>query len=291
MSDGVYLEGNFKRINIGLELIAAPRVLILDEPTSGFDAQAALSIISLLKSLSQQGITVICVLHQPRIEIFNSLDTLLLLESGKQVYFGKRSEAERYFKDKGYDFDPQLNPADVILDIVGDSLHPSHSVPEDSAKIEEVVLSGSETTLQASSKSERLTMVQLITLHHLHRKRISPWYRQLYLCFSRDIRQQSRDSATFVLEVFAGVVTGILMGLALYEFSGQLFQGLYLPPFQPLSSAVNYTLVPEIATLCCLAISMFSLRDLKEYVWKYLTKFCNRLCICSSQCYFILSRK
>ena len=95
---------------------------------------------------------------------------------------------------------------------------------------------------------------------------MSPWYRQLYLCFSRDIRQQSRDSATFVLEVFAGVVTGILMGLALYEFNGQLFQGQYLPPFQSLSSAVNYTLVPEIATLCCLAISMSSLGDLKGYV-------------------------
>ena len=258
--------GECKRISIGLELIAAPRVLILDEPTSGLDAQAALSIISLLKSLSRQGITVICVLHQPRIEIFNSLDTLLLLQSGKQVYFGKRSEVEQYFKDKGYGFDPQLNPADVILDIVSDSSNPSHPVLQDRAKIEEVVLSGSETTLQTLSKSERLTMAQLITLHHLYRKRMSPWYRQLYLCFSRDIRQQSRDSATFVLEVFAGVVTGILMGLALYEFNGQLFQGQYLPPFQSLSSAVNYTLVPEIATLCCLAISMSSLGDLKGYV-------------------------
>jgi ABC-type multidrug transport system ATPase subunit len=265
--------GECKRISIGLELIAAPRVLILDEPTSGLDAQAALSIITLLKALSKRGITIICVLHQPRIEIFNSLDTLLLLGSGRQVYFGKRSDSERYFKDKGYEFDPQLNPADVILDIIGDSLRPSYSSPVGIAKKEETALSGLEKALQISnnsemlhisSRNENLTVEQLIGLHHLHRKRMSPWYRQLYLCFSRDILQQSRDISTVLLEVFAGVLTGLLMGLALYEYRGQLYQGVYLPPFQSLSSAVNYTLVPEVATLCCLAISMYFLRHLKN---------------------------
>jgi hypothetical protein len=44
-----------------------------------------------------------------------------------------------------------------------------------------------------------------------------PWYWQLYLCFCRDLMQQSRDTGTFVLEVFAGILTGILIGLALYE--------------------------------------------------------------------------
>jgi ABC-type multidrug transport system ATPase subunit len=62
--------GERKRISIALELVAAPQVLILDEPTSGLDAQAALSIIELLRLFSRQGLTVICVIHQPRVEIF-----------------------------------------------------------------------------------------------------------------------------------------------------------------------------------------------------------------------------
>ena len=65
----------------------------------------------------------------------------------------------------------------------------------------------------------------------------------------------------FVLEVTAGILTGLLMGLALYEYDGQLYQGLFLSPFQPLSGAVNYILVPQVGTFCCLAISISSLRN------------------------------
>jgi hypothetical protein len=248
--------GERKRVSIGVELIAAPRILILDEPTSRLDAQAALSIIMLLKSLSQYGITVICVLHQPRVEIFNCLDTLLLLVSGKQVYFGKRSESKQYFSDMGYDFDPQLNPADVMLDIVSSPLPgcptPAHNVINGTGP------KCSEETSQNSlipSKAERFTFEKLEALHSLHRTRKSPWYRQFYLCFSRDIKQQSRNKGSLLLELFASVLTGILLGLAMYEFKGQLYQGMFLPPFQILSSAANYTLVPEMGVLCCLAIS------------------------------------
>ena len=166
--------GERKRVSIGVELIAAPRMLILDEPTSGLDAQAALSIIMLLKSLSQYGITVICVLHQPRVEIFNCLDTLLLLVSGNQIYFGKRSESKQYFSDMGYDFDPQLNPADVMLDIVSGPLlrcpTPTHNVingtgPECSEEISQ--------NSSVSRKGKCFTFEKLEALHSLHRTRIS----------------------------------------------------------------------------------------------------------------------
>lgn len=244
--------GERKRISIGIELIAAPHVLILDEPTSGLDAQAALSIIMLLKSLSQYGITVICVLHQPRIEIFDCLDTLLLLASGKQIYFGKGSESKQYFRDMGYDFGSQSNPADMMLDIVADSLN---STPLGKLECEKTLIESSKKPSQVSCEAGNLTLKELIALHHSHKTRMSPWYCQVYLCFSRDIRQQSRNSGSFLLEIFAGVLTGLLLGLAMYEFQGHLYQGMFLPPFEPLSSAVNYTLVPQLGVLCCLAIS------------------------------------
>lgn len=45
-------------------------VLILDEPTSGLDSYNALALVKVLKTLSQEGITVLCTIHQPSSEIF-----------------------------------------------------------------------------------------------------------------------------------------------------------------------------------------------------------------------------
>lgn len=50
--------GERKRVNVALELAAAPSVLVLDEPTSGLDATTALSLIEPLKALSEQGVTI-----------------------------------------------------------------------------------------------------------------------------------------------------------------------------------------------------------------------------------------
>jgi ABC-type multidrug transport system ATPase subunit len=280
--------GERKRISIGLELIAAPQVLILDEPTSGLDAQAALSIIGLLKDLSRQGITVICVIHQPRLEIFDSLDTLLLLGSGKQIYYGQRSEAVQHFKDIGYLFDPRLNPADIILDIVAGSTLFSSCTPSEILRNKGVFKSLESS--QVLSNHDSISLEQITTLHDFYKKRTSSWYWQLYLCFCRDLRHQSRDSVNFMVEVFAGVLTGLLMGLALYEHQGHIYQGLFLPPFQLLSSAVNYTLVPQIGVLCFFAISMYIL-CMKEHCLNSLLKLHNRLYIGSAQCQYILSRK
>ena len=41
--------GERKRTNIGMELIIEPRVLFLDEPTTGLDANTAVSVVQLLK--------------------------------------------------------------------------------------------------------------------------------------------------------------------------------------------------------------------------------------------------
>jgi ABC-type multidrug transport system ATPase subunit len=62
--------GERKRVNIGIELLNNPSVLLLDEPTSGLDSHIALSSMKLLRKFSQEGRTVICSIHQPSSQIF-----------------------------------------------------------------------------------------------------------------------------------------------------------------------------------------------------------------------------
>ncbi|KAK7752341.1 hypothetical protein SLS62_005677 [Diatrype stigma] len=110
--------GQRKRVSIGTELAAAPMALVLDEPTSGLDATTSLSIMRLLQNLSQQGVTVICILHQPRPEIFDHVDGITLLGHGHQIYHDRMSGLADYFHTLGLHIPSGMNIADAALDIM-----------------------------------------------------------------------------------------------------------------------------------------------------------------------------
>ena len=112
--------GQRKRVNIGMELVTCPSAIFLDEPTSGLDATGALKIANTMKKIACNiGITVVAVIHQPRFEIFEEFDDLLLIApGGRTAFMGPRSDVIPYFESLGFYFDPKNNPADVLMDIL-----------------------------------------------------------------------------------------------------------------------------------------------------------------------------
>lgn len=118
--------GEKKRVNIGVELMGRPKLLCLDEPTSGLDASSAALIMKSLKSLAEvQGVTVCCVIHQPRKFIYDLFDSLFLLGAGgKTVYHGSASGARQYFERLKYTLPNEENVADWLIDISSGRLRP-----------------------------------------------------------------------------------------------------------------------------------------------------------------------
>jgi len=111
--------GERKRVSIGVELISSPSILFLDEPTSGLDSSTALSIVSLLKNLAiDDNMIVISSIHQPRSNIFQLFDRLVLLKSGEIIFAGNTANVVPYFSSIGYDIPSMTNPADWLLDIL-----------------------------------------------------------------------------------------------------------------------------------------------------------------------------
>jgi ABC-type multidrug transport system ATPase subunit len=91
--------GQRKRLNIALELMREPSLLIVDEPTSGLSSQDSEIVMSLLKEQTLKGKLVIVNIHQPSSDIFKLFDRLLILDKGGYpAYYGNPIDAVVYFK-------------------------------------------------------------------------------------------------------------------------------------------------------------------------------------------------
>ncbi|CAN6692199.1 unnamed protein product [Malus baccata var. baccata] len=84
--DGLSTEQR-KRLTIAVELVANPSIIFMDEPTSGLDARAAAIVMRAVRNTVDTGRTVVCTIHQPSIDIFESFDELLLMKRGGRVIY------------------------------------------------------------------------------------------------------------------------------------------------------------------------------------------------------------
>ncbi|KAG2373890.1 hypothetical protein C9374_011775 [Naegleria lovaniensis] len=109
--------GEKRRVSIACELVISPQILYCDEPTSGLDSYHAVSVMKIICELAtKHNRTVIFSIHQPRSNIFEQFDNLLLLKDGRIFYSGSAMGSLTYLSKLGYDCPAHYNPADFLLD-------------------------------------------------------------------------------------------------------------------------------------------------------------------------------
>ncbi|CAH9124276.1 unnamed protein product [Cuscuta epithymum] len=62
--------GQRKRVNVGLEMVMEPSLLILDEPTTGLDSSSSQLLLRALRREALEGVNICMVLHQPRRKMY-----------------------------------------------------------------------------------------------------------------------------------------------------------------------------------------------------------------------------
>lgn len=281
--------GQRKRVSIGMELAAAPMAIFLDEPTSGLDATAASSIMRTLKAIARIGISVIVIIHQPRMEIFEMLDQLILLANGQIIYEGPEDYVQQYLENCGFTFPPHSNSGDVVTDIItgnGRAYKAQGDISKDwlisnwigsrqHAQMKERHASLVSSISSAHGRRRSVTPSSLMSLsrnslpldHQSLRdpamlealkKRGAPRLKQTWLCLRRAMVQQWRDKTSFWFEMGLASVAAALLGLAQNSKNGVLFRGIYKGEFAILSNAVDFTSVPQLALLMGVAIGLIS---------------------------------
>lgn len=68
--------GQRRRVNVAVELLRHPRLLLLDEPTAGLDPDLEWGLLDKLRGLSRRGMTVVCVIHSRNLDPFDRVIAL-----------------------------------------------------------------------------------------------------------------------------------------------------------------------------------------------------------------------
>ncbi|CAF2615040.1 unnamed protein product [Rotaria sp. Silwood2] len=212
--------GEKKRTSIGMELVLSPKVLFLDEPTTGLDASTAQNVMDCLYNLSRQGRTIIFSIHQPRYSIFQLFDTVLFLSAGHTIYFGSPIDILPYFTSQGFKCNEHENPADFVLDTLIEFNGRSSKILQtvySQSKMHSNVKSLIESVTNENN-NEDLSFLKQIVL----RSRTMEFY---YLS-QRTFRNAIRNPLLAASQITISIILALLTGLLFYNMKATVDPGV-----------------------------------------------------------------
>ncbi|KAJ7356761.1 P-loop containing nucleoside triphosphate hydrolase protein [Mycena albidolilacea] len=189
--------GEKRRLSLAVQMISDPSILVVDEPTSGLDSFIANNVMQCLKEIARSGRTVIVSIHQPRSDIFHSLDNMLILaKGGHAVFSGKREQAMHIMESQGYPL-PSLwfNPADHLLDLVTVDQRPGKAV--DSRARVDGLIEFWNTYREKVDRVEGHQKSEATTLQIIHESRFTPIYIAFPVVWERMLRNLWRQKDAF----------------------------------------------------------------------------------------------
>lgn len=116
--------GQKQRFSVATTLINRPRIIFLDEPTTGLDPQARRSLWELIKDIRQKGTTVIITTHYMD-EAEYLCDRIAILDAGKIIALDTPDKMIDDLVSSGFERPKQVKQAnleDVFINLTGHSL-------------------------------------------------------------------------------------------------------------------------------------------------------------------------
>jgi ABC-2 type transport system ATP-binding protein len=113
--------GQKQRFSLATTLINTPRVIFLDEPTTGLDPQARLNLWDVIREIRQQGVTVVLTTHYMD-EAEQLCDRLAIMDHGKIIDEGSPGRLIQELIERGFKREVEVRAAtleDVFLNLTG----------------------------------------------------------------------------------------------------------------------------------------------------------------------------
>jgi len=95
-------QGQQQKVQLGITIMGNPKLLILDEPTKGFDPVNRRLLMDVIDELHQKGATIILITHYMD-EVERLCDRAILLKDGQSVAYGTIAGIKKQFNGKSLD--------------------------------------------------------------------------------------------------------------------------------------------------------------------------------------------
>lgn len=107
--------GERKRVSIAEMMVTGATVCAWDNSTRGLDASTALDYTKSLRVMTNiYKTTTFVSLYQASENIYKQFDKVMVIDSGRQVYFGPAAEARSYFEGLGFKEKPRQTTPDYL---------------------------------------------------------------------------------------------------------------------------------------------------------------------------------
>jgi ABC-type multidrug transport system ATPase subunit len=201
--------GQQRRLSLAIALLKQPSVLFLDEPTSGLDAASAAAIMrEITRVAKEEGIIMVCTIHQPSSKVYNGFDQVMILSKGRLAFVGNANAASDHFDSIGYPLPPMTNPAEHFLDLVNADFSSSREVD---AMLNKWV----EKTAQKNDDvaKTRKSMMERTENNQLDGKFKHNLMREIQVMFRRHILLMGRDPILYAGRFMGFLIVNCVFGI------------------------------------------------------------------------------
>ncbi len=233
--------GERKRVNIAMELISDPDVLLLDEPISGLSSEDSNKLIALLRKLAdgdgdKPGKTIIASIHQPSLELFRTFDNVIVIARDRDAYPGHLAYYGPAYPDSLEFFHPE-----GVAEAKRAGMPPSPELLLQGAakrKADQWRAAYEKTETHQRFVEQRAGAIPAPPADGAVRApnrgfSIGQWL----LLSERALLRKTRDKAQLAIQFAQALVFGLLLGLLFNDLANRRFDGL--EDWQTFSSKVS----------------------------------------------------
>ncbi|KAM5346973.1 hypothetical protein ACJ41O_009978 [Fusarium nematophilum] len=229
--------GERKRVSIIETLTTRGSVLCWDNSTRGLDASTALEYTKAIRAMTDVlGLASIVTLYQAGNGIYDLFDKVLVLDEGKEVYYGSMKEARPFMESMGFICHHGANVADYLTGVTVPTerdVHPDHenrfprnadmlrAEYEKSPIYERMV---AEYDYPATDVAKERTRLFREGVRQEKDKKLSDnspmtvgFVQQVKACVARQYQILLGDKATFIIKQASTIIQALIAGSLFYD--------------------------------------------------------------------------